>query len=269
MRIIPKWYGGRPTPKERAKEQMLLRKYQEKLQENRLAGIAPGEFRPTEGPYAQIYNREVGIAKKKVRPNDIVLDIGAGRGRFVEAALDCGAGKVIALEPDPRALAALSKRFKTSKVEIVRGVAEDMGCIEERSIDLVTFTGNSLGMMWEVVGNWETMICRQKEALLEMLRVSRREVSFIVYGKETLESSLKAYEPLYDNVVNIQDGLMMVEIKRSNGSGSNEIDRLVYQKFDREYLENLLADVLIVKRNYSIVGVPDGKEYGYLVTIRK
>src|SRR5208283_1150198 len=123
--------------------------------------------------------------------------------------------KVIALEPDLRAIQRLSEKYKTPKVEVVRGVAEDMSMIPDGSIDLVAFIGNSMGMMWKVVGDWEEMVCTQKEAILEMVRVARREVSFIVYGKETIESSLTAYLSVQDNVVGIKDGLMLVEMKQN------------------------------------------------------
>ncbi len=272
MRITPKWYGGKPNPKEHSKEQRLLRAYHKKLEELRLAGIGPGEFKPVEGPYADVYNREVEIIKGRVRQGDIVLDVGAGHGRIVEAALERGAGQVTALEPDTRAIRLLSEKFKTPKVKIRYGVAEKMDRIHDRSIDLVTFVGNSLGMMWKAVGDWEELVCKQREAILEMMRVARREVSFIVYGKESLESSLKAYEPVRDNVVAIRNGLMLVEGKDDKPfvimDGGKAIERFVYQKFDRGYLENLLADAGLSGADYRITGVPDGKEYGYLVVIR-
>ena len=43
------------------------------------------------------------------------------------------------------------------------------------------------------------------------------------------------------------------------------VERFVFQKFDRRYIGNLLKDAGI--SSYSIEGVPEGAEYGYLVVI--
>ncbi len=195
-----------------------------------------------------------------------MLDAGAGYGRLVEAALKKGVKQVVALEPDKRAIVKLKQRFgRNKRVTIVRGIAQALP-FPDASIDIVTFVGNNLGVMWKIVGDWEELRCMQKEAIQEMLRVAKREVSFIVYGKETIVSSLKTYESVQDNIVGIRDGLMLVEGKPYRiVDGGAEVERFVYQKFDRRYLENLLADAGV--RRYEITGIPKGTEYGYLVTL--
>lgn len=266
MKITPRWYGGKGTASATANERKMLGAYHARLEELKLAHIPPSkDFNPVKGLYAELYRREVGIMKRRIRPGDVVLDAGAGYGRLVEAALQKGAGHVIAMEPDKFALAELERKFgKNKQVTIVPGVAQDLGDIRP---DIVTFVGNNLGMMWKVIGDWKELVCMQKEAIREMLRVAKREVSFTVYGKETIESSLKAYEPLQRKIVGIEDGLMLIEAKEDTPyriTGA-EAGRFVFQKFDRHYLENLLADAGVSR--YEITGIPKGTEYGYLVTL--
>lgn len=270
---ITNWYGKGREPKQSANEKRLLARYRERLEERRLSEAVP-KFDPKKGPYAELYYKEVEIIAKLIKPGDVVLDVGAGRGRLVQAALDQGALKVFALEPDSRAVNTLSEKFRGKSVCSVLGKAQSMLFLADGQVDLSLFVGNSLGMMWDVPREWEGMFCRQKEALLEMLRVARREVAFIVYGKQTMESALEAYLDCQDNVIDIQDGLMLVEemmdsrkpYKIATGSGRSH-ERFVYQKFDREYLENLLKDVGLSEAQFSIKGIPEGTEYGYLVTI--
>ena len=256
-----KWYGSRPDAAERAREKQLLTRYRQSIKGKKGSGV----FDPKEeGPYGKLYHREVEIISRRINPGDSVLDVGAGYGRLVKAALVNGAESVVALEPDQIAVKELEKRFG-KRIQVVKGFAQKMD-FADRSFDIVAFVGNSLGMMWSFEDG--ELVCQQKEALLEMVRVAEREVSFIVYGKETLESSLKAYEPLARNIVDIRDGLMFVEEgerKPYNITGE-QVERFVFQKFGRGYLENLLKDAGIA--DYSIKGVPEGTEYGYLVVIK-
>jgi SAM-dependent methyltransferase len=275
LSVRPRWYGKEQKPTMRAEEQRLLQRYHERLAGLRKAGVPPGEFSPTKGPYAELYNQEVAIARRFVKPGDTVLDVGAGYGRLVGAVLDEGADKVFALEPDAKAVHELSERYADRSVCTVFGVAERMIMFEDDQLDLTLSIGNSLGMMWRVEGRWDELQCLQKKALSEMLRVTKREVAFIVYGKEVLESSLAAYESLQRNIAGIRDGLMLVEELKVEekpyimyDSQGGMVDRFVFQKFTREYLENLLADVGLQASQYSITGVPEGREYGFLVSIK-
>lgn len=270
---VSNWYGRGKQPTQSEKEKRLLARYRLMLEEQRDSGAAP-KFDPQKGPYAELYHMEVETIAKLIRPGDVVVDVGAGRGRLVQAALVKGASKVFALEPDARAFNALSQRFSGKDVCTVFEKAQSMITFEDRQVDLAVFVGNNLGMMWDVSHGWEVMTCRQKEAIQEMIRVARREVAFIVYGKQTIESALETYLECQDNIIDIQDGLMLVEEKAdlrkpykiATGSGLSH-ERFVFQKFERDYLENLLADVGLERRQYSIEGIPGGKEYGYLVRI--
>lgn len=271
LHIRPKWYGSGKEPRQTFNESRMVREYQNRLEEKRRRGDPKGGFNPVEGPYAELYHKEVLAVQSSLKKDDVVLDVGAGEGRFVEIALQRGAKKVIALDPDQIAIEALRRQFKAN-VEVVQGFAQNMYFLADKSVDIAVFTGNSLGVMWDIIGNWKELICRQKEALLEMIRVARRAVVFTVYGKVTTESSLKAYEPLYRNVIDTIDGLMLIEEHDNKphlikGSDGNEVSRFIFQKFDRLYLENLLADCGVQRQHYSIENIPDGKEYGYLVTI--
>src|SRR3989338_5675319 len=142
LKIEPRWYGMKASRREIQIEQRLLRAYHK-----RLPYAQPGSFDPHYGPYSELYNKEVDIMQRRIRRNDVVLDIGAGEGRLVEAALARGAKKVIALEPDSRASAELRRKFG-ERIMVVENFAQDMAFLQDHSIDIVTFVGNSLGMMW-------------------------------------------------------------------------------------------------------------------------
>jgi len=263
--------GGYCSPKSNPLELALLRRYHARIQELKRTKTPKGDFKPAKGPYAELYNQEVAIMKRRINPGDTLLDAGAGYGRLVEGALEAGAAHVMALEPDQNALNVLSEKFGTDeRVEITKGFVQDLSFLKDKTMDIVAFVGNNLGMMWGIDGEWDQIICEQKEAIQEMIRVARREVAFIVYGKATIESSLKAYEPLHRNIIWIHDGLMLVEEKDDKpyriGTEGAELERFVFQKFDRQYLEQLLKDVNV--SNYSIVEIPKEKDYGYLVTIQ-
>jgi hypothetical protein len=273
LSVRPVWYGRGKGPVQTPKEKRLLEGYHERLRQERIAGKRPGAFNPRKGPYSELYRCEVGIIAGLVRQGDIMLDIGAGFGRLVEAALDAGASKVFALEPDRRAFSALSRRFEGDDVCTVFGVAQRLLNFEDKEVDMTAFVGNSLGMMWKVDGAGE-LRCLQKDALLEMLRVTRREIAFVVYGKQVLESSLDAYGAVHRNITDIVDGLMLIEEPVEErkpyliheGTGRT-CERFVFQKFDRSYLEGLLADADLDGSRYTITGFPLGTEHGFLVRI--
>jgi FkbM family methyltransferase len=52
------------------------------------------------------------IYGKRIRPGDIVLDVGANVGVFTRKALNAGASKVIAMEPAPENLECLRRTFE-------------------------------------------------------------------------------------------------------------------------------------------------------------
>lgn len=272
IKIEPKWYGAKLQPYQTRYEREMIRKYQERLREKRIRGDPKGSFNPVEGPYAKIYDVEVSSVKGYLKENDIIIDIGAGEGRLVEAALQIGVKKIIAMDPDQLAIETLKQRFGKD-IEIIRGFAQNMHFLADKSVDVSVSLGNTFGVLWDVEENWGRLVCRQKEALLEMIRITRREIIFTVYGKETTESSLKAYEPLYRNVIAIVDGLMLIEEKGDDapyliqGEGEKKISRFVFQKFDRIYLENLLRDCGLCPHEYSIKSIPEGTEYGFLIRI--
>ena len=50
--------------------------------------------------------------ERRVRPGDIVLDCGAHVGVFTSKALELGAGKVVAIDPDPTQVECLRRNFR-------------------------------------------------------------------------------------------------------------------------------------------------------------
>jgi FkbM family methyltransferase len=81
----------------------------------------------------------------QINPNDIVYDLGACEGFFCQYALMKKAGKVIAMEPTPRAVEALKKTFSEginiNKIEIIPCAAGSHNGIANFS--------NSVGRIYE------------------------------------------------------------------------------------------------------------------------
>jgi 23S rRNA (adenine-N6)-dimethyltransferase len=64
------------------------------------------------------YARRI-VASADIRPGDLVVDVGAGRGRLVGPLLEAGA-RVVALELHPHRAAALRARFTGERIHVVQ-----------------------------------------------------------------------------------------------------------------------------------------------------
>jgi 23S rRNA (adenine-N6)-dimethyltransferase len=65
------------------------------------------------------------VADARIRPGDLVLDIGAGTGALTAPLVAAGA-RVVAVELHPRRLAVLRERFADDDVTVVRADAGDL-----------------------------------------------------------------------------------------------------------------------------------------------
>lgn len=65
------------------------------------------------------------VADANIRPNQLVLDIGAGNGALTAPLVAAGA-RVIAIELHERRIATLRERFRDNNVKVVRADASDL-----------------------------------------------------------------------------------------------------------------------------------------------
>jgi FkbM family methyltransferase len=95
--------------------------FQRAITEKLIGGPA---YRPARFAYQTLFNREAIRSRRNrkdlyrsiIRPGDLVFDVGANVGDYAETfANDLGA-TVVAVEPDPRNMAVLKKRFRNKRV---------------------------------------------------------------------------------------------------------------------------------------------------------
>ena len=95
--------------------------------------------------------RALTMAMAGLRPDDRVLDVGAGTGSLsVEAALLCPRGSVVALERDAEALELIREnavRFGLANVSVVAGEAPaDFAALTPASFDRILVGGGGSGL---------------------------------------------------------------------------------------------------------------------------
>ena len=97
--------------------------------------------------------RELAICKLRIRPDDVVWDVGSGTGSIsVEAARAASAGQVFAIERDAEALAltrANCERFGLENVQIVEGEAPE--ALQGLAAPDRVFVGGSAGNLEQIL----------------------------------------------------------------------------------------------------------------------
>jgi len=87
------------------------------------------EFTQTELPMTKQEIRAVSIAKLMLKPNSILIDVGAGTGTIgIEAATYMPQGKVYAIEKEEKGLDTIklnAKKFNLDNFELIHGKAPD------------------------------------------------------------------------------------------------------------------------------------------------
>ncbi len=117
------------------------------------AGIDDNEFIRGGIPMTKSEVRILTLAKARIAPQDIVLDIGAGTGSLsVEAALLAPAGRVYAVEREPEGVELIRKnaeKFQVSNLTVIHGTAP--AALTGMPLCNVVLIGGSGGSLAEII----------------------------------------------------------------------------------------------------------------------
>lgn len=119
-----------------------------------LSGLPDESFIRGNVPMTKAEVRAVVMSKLRIRPRDVVYDIGSGTGSVsVEMALAARKGMVYAIDSNEEAIELCklnAEKFGLHNIEIIQGDA--IGALEELPAPDVVFIGGSRGQMEAIVG---------------------------------------------------------------------------------------------------------------------
>ncbi len=138
---------------------------------------------PKKGLITKREVRLLSLASMRIRPDNVVWDIGAGSGSVsIEAAMLAPFGRVYAIEVDPEGIEICNENLRTHAIDNVRVIAgrapEALAALETPD---AVFVGGSKGSMDEIVN-----------VVLERLRPAGR----LVVNAITLENSGEVYSAM-------------------------------------------------------------------------
>lgn len=132
---------------------VLLVENEHPLRGDMLPQLPDDAFVRGEVPMTKEEVRELAVCKLRVRPSDVVWDVGAGTGSVtVELARAAFEGQVFANERAPQALALIAQnkeRFGLPNIEVVAGEAP--GMLQGLPVPDKVFVGGSAGRLEEIL----------------------------------------------------------------------------------------------------------------------
>ena len=157
--------------------------------------------KPKEGLITKSEVRVISLSKMRLKPSDVVWDIGAGSGSVsIESAFLVPQGKVYAIEKNLEDCDLIRKnveKFKTPNVTVIHGLAPD--CLGQISDDPdAIFIGGSAGSMTEIIA----LSCQRLH-----------HGGCIVVNAATIENLSEAVQALSDKKLSPQT--LLVQISRS------------------------------------------------------
>lgn len=154
--------------------------------------IYDNEFVQKELPMTKQEVRAISIAKLKLEPNSVLIDVGAGTGTIgIEASTYLPNGKVIAIEKELKGLATIRENIKNLNIgnyELIHGRAPEN--IPNIKYDRM-FIGGSTGSMKEIIEHFfshtdkgarlviNTITLESLGEALEILKKYRQDIEVI------------------------------------------------------------------------------------------
>ena len=167
------------------------------------SGIPDREFVRGNVPMTKSEVRSVIISKLGISNDSVCWDIGSGTGSVsVEMALQCGSGRVYAVERNPEAMSLTDKNkhiFKCDNIEIISGNAMDN--IEKLPVPDRVFIGGSGGELQQII---KMVFKKNRKAVIVVTAVSL----------ETLNKSLEGFR-----ICGAETEIVQVSITRTKSVG--------------------------------------------------
>ena len=167
------------------------------------SGIPDREFVRGNVPMTKSEVRSVIISKLGISNDSVCWDIGSGTGSVsVEMALQCGSGRVYAVDRNPEAVSLTDKNkhiFKCDNIEIIGGNAMDN--IEKLPVPDRVFIGGSGGELQQII---KMVFKKNRKAVIVVTAVSL----------ETLNKSLEGFR-----ICGAETEIVQVSITRTKSVG--------------------------------------------------
>ena len=182
------------------------------------------DFTQTELPMTKQEIRAISIAKLMLKPNSILIDVGAGTGTIgIEAATYMPQGKVYAIEKEEKGLDTIrlnAEKFNLDNFELIHGKAPD--AIPNIPYDRM-FIGGSTGGIEEIINHFLTYA---------------KDEAILVINCITLETQSKSLEILKEKGFKDIE-IITVTIGRAKRVGP----------YTMMFGENPICIIKVVKRN--------------------
>jgi len=149
-------------------------------------GIQDDEFIRGDIPMTKQEIRILVLAKAKISPHDIIVDIGAGTGSLsIEAALQAPLGRVYAIERHAEGIdliRANTAKFMAANVEAISGSAPQ--ALQGLPVADVILIGGSGGHLSEILHNSDKLLKVQGRIVITAITIETLyEALFIMQGK--------------------------------------------------------------------------------------
>ena len=146
------------------------------------------EFTQIELPMTKQEIRAVSIAKLMLKPDSVLIDVGAGTGTIgIEAATYMPQGKVYAIEKEEKGLNTIklnAEKFNLTNFELIHGKAPDV--IPDIPYDRM-FIGGSTGGIEEIINHFLTYAKDEAILVINCITLETQAKSLEILKKKGFE----------------------------------------------------------------------------------